>query len=111
MTCVFRSSTAPLAKAGADFLAIPSAFIQADPRGALERAEPRTSHRKRLLCLGCGADRQARERAANLWTQSKSCRLGVRSLPRAAFILLSLLLILTVPGRYGSAPAHPVTPA
>ena len=52
-----------LAEAGATMLAIPSAFTQADRRGALARADARARHRERQLCLRRGAGRQARERA------------------------------------------------
>ena len=51
-----------LAEAGATMLAIPSAFTQADRRGALARADARPRHRERQLRAGGRTRRQARER-------------------------------------------------
>ena len=65
-----------LAQAGADFLAIPSAFTRKTGEAHWHVAAAGAGHRERLLRVRGGPGRPARERPRNLWPQPGRIALG-----------------------------------
>ena len=65
-----------LAKAGADFLSVPSAFTRVDRRRPLARPAARPGDRDRLLRLRAGPVRRARRRPPDLWPFADRRALG-----------------------------------